>query len=201
VIIRAESAEWVRTRSDLVRSSVGTRGTTLRGLPSSGAFRGAKDRQVTQGPVCGSNMIGRYPVVASLGGAYAPDLVATTWSADPPRAAADGQAKQAMVAREVFGEEKSAVARAVDSYPDYATTRQDRSGHPGLRAGAGHALRSTTIGAWSERPLCPCGRGRLALRPAGDSCVASTRSIRMSLVLVDMRPVFPVGERVGSLQS
>jgi F420H(2)-dependent quinone reductase len=124
---------WVREQVEQYESSGGTEGTTLRdtGLPVVIITnRGARSGKLRKTPVMRVEHDGRYAAVASQGGAPTHPLWYYNFRADPSVELQDGPRKQAMVAREVTGDERAQWwERAVAAYPPYAqyqqrTTRQ-----------------------------------------------------------------------------
>lgn len=114
--------EWVRKQVELIESSGGTEGTTLRGMAVVVmTMRGAKTGKVRKAPVMRVEHEGSYAAVASVGGAPKHPTWYNNLLADPYIELRDGTRTQAMVAREVFGEEKSVWwERAVAAFPNYA---------------------------------------------------------------------------------
>ncbi|MET9592889.1 nitroreductase family deazaflavin-dependent oxidoreductase [Streptomyces sp. NPDC006516] len=121
---------WVREQVELIESSGGTQGTTLRGMPVILlTTRGAKSGKIRKTPLMRVEHDGEYAVVASLGGAPKHPVWYYNVLADPRVDLRDGTLRQDMVAREVTGEEKALWwARAVEAFPDYADyqTKTDR---------------------------------------------------------------------------
>ncbi|MFJ2294819.1 nitroreductase family deazaflavin-dependent oxidoreductase [Streptomyces sp. NPDC087894] len=122
--------QWVREQVELIESSGGTEGTTMRGMPVILlTTRGAKSGKVRKTPLMRVEHEGEYAVVASLGGAPKHPVWYYNVQADPEVELRDGTLKQDMVAREVTGEEKARWwERAVEAFPDYADyqTKTDR---------------------------------------------------------------------------
>ena len=84
-------------------------------------MRGAKTGKVRKAPVMRVEHEGSYAAVASVGGAPKHPTWYNNLLADPYIELRDGTRTQAMVAREVFGEEKSVWwERAVAAFPNYA---------------------------------------------------------------------------------
>ncbi|MEU5656670.1 nitroreductase family deazaflavin-dependent oxidoreductase [Streptomyces sp. NPDC047737] len=121
---------WVREQVELIESSGGTQGTTLRGMPVILlTTRGAKSGKIRKTPLMRVEHDGEYAVVASLGGAPKHPVWYYNVLADPRVDLRDGTLRQDMVAREVTGEEKALWwGRAVEAFPDYADyqTKTDR---------------------------------------------------------------------------
>ncbi|MBM7440295.1 nitroreductase family deazaflavin-dependent oxidoreductase [Streptomyces sp. HB132] len=113
---------WVREQVELIESSGGTQGTTLRGMPVILlTTRGAKSGKLRKTPLMRVEHDGEYAVVASLGGAPKHPVWYHNVRADPQVELRDGTALRDMVAREVTGEEKALWwGRAVEAFPDYA---------------------------------------------------------------------------------
>jgi deazaflavin-dependent oxidoreductase (nitroreductase family) len=114
--------KWVRDQVDLIESSGGTKGTTLRGLPVIIlTTRGVKSGKIRKSPLMRVEHNGRYAAVASLGGAPRNPQWYHNVVAEPLVEVQDGPTKQDMKAREVTGGEKAEWwARAVEAFPDYA---------------------------------------------------------------------------------
>ncbi|MFG2226679.1 nitroreductase family deazaflavin-dependent oxidoreductase [Streptomyces sp. NPDC048644] len=114
--------QWVREQVELIESSGGQQGTTLRGMPVIVlTTRGAKSGKLRKNPLMRVEHEGRYAAVASLGGAPKHPAWYHNLVADPRVELQDGPVRQDMTAREVTGEEKATWwARAVDAFPDYA---------------------------------------------------------------------------------
>jgi F420H(2)-dependent quinone reductase len=121
---------WVREQVELIESSGGTQGTTLRGRSVILLTTlGAKSGKLRKTPLMRVEHDGEYAVVASLGGAPKHPVWYYNVQAHPQVELRDGTVKQDMVAREVTGEEKALWwDRAVEAFPDYADyqTRTDR---------------------------------------------------------------------------
>jgi F420H(2)-dependent quinone reductase len=122
--------DWVREQVDTYESSGGTKGLTLRGVPTVVVtMRGRRSGKVRKAPVMRVEHEGTYAAVASKGGAPAHPEWYLNLSADPDVTVQDGPAVREMRAREIDGEEREAWwARAVAVWPDYAEyqTRTDR---------------------------------------------------------------------------
>ncbi|MFF7653353.1 nitroreductase family deazaflavin-dependent oxidoreductase [Streptomyces sp. NPDC007983] len=123
--------QWVRDQVELIESSGGTRGTTMRDMPVIVlTTRGAKSGKIRKTPLMRVEHEGRYAAVASLGGAPKHPVWYHNVLADPRVELRDGPAVWDMIAREVTGEEKALWwRRAVEAFPDYAdyqekTTRE-----------------------------------------------------------------------------
>jgi F420H(2)-dependent quinone reductase len=116
------AAEWVRNQVELIESSGGTEGTTLRGMPVIiVTSRGVKSGKLRKNPLMRVEHDGNYAAVASIGGAPKNPTWYANLIADPHVEVQDGPVKQDMIARELTGEEKAVWwARAVAAYPDYA---------------------------------------------------------------------------------
>ena len=121
---------WVHEQVELIESSGGTQGTTLRGMPVILlTTRGARSGKLRKTPLMRVEHGGEYAVVASLGGAPKHPVWYYNVQADPEVELRDGTAVRDMVAREVTGEEKALWwGRAVEAFPDYADyqTKTDR---------------------------------------------------------------------------
>ncbi|MFF5724949.1 nitroreductase family deazaflavin-dependent oxidoreductase [[Kitasatospora] papulosa] len=121
---------WVREQVELIESSGGTQGTTMRGMPVILlTTRGAKSGKLRKTPLMRVEHDGQYAVVASLGGAPKHPVWYYNVLADPHVELQDGTLRQDMTAREITGEEKALWwGRAVEAFPDYAEyqTKTDR---------------------------------------------------------------------------
>ncbi len=113
---------WVREQVELIESSGGTQGTTLRGRPVVVVTnRGAKSGKLRKTPVMKVEHEGSYAVVASKGGAPEQPTWYYNMVAEPHVELQDGPLKRDMVARVVHGDERAQWwERAVAAYPDYA---------------------------------------------------------------------------------
>ncbi|MFC8225264.1 nitroreductase family deazaflavin-dependent oxidoreductase [Streptomyces sp. NPDC057287] len=122
--------KWVREQVELIESSGGTQGTTMRGMPVILlTTRGARSGKLRKTPLMRVEHGGDYAAVASLGGAPKHPVWYYNVQADPEVELRDGTVQQDMVAREVTGEEKALWwDRAVKAFPDYADyqTKTDR---------------------------------------------------------------------------
>ena len=122
--------KWVRDQVELIESSGGAEGTTLRGMPVIVlTTKGAKSGKLRKTPLMRVEHDGEYAAVASLGGAPKHPVWYFNVLADPHVELQDGPQKQDMTAREVHGEEKAQWwERAVAAFPDYADyqTKTDR---------------------------------------------------------------------------
>ncbi|MFD9814096.1 nitroreductase family deazaflavin-dependent oxidoreductase [Streptomyces sp. NPDC059080] len=113
---------WVREQVELIESSGGQQGTTMRGMPVVLlTTRGARSGKLRKTPLMRVEHHGRYAAVASLGGAPRHPVWYHNLVADPRLELQDGPMRQDMTAREVHGAEKAEWwARAVAAFPDYA---------------------------------------------------------------------------------
>ncbi|MBP8536191.1 nitroreductase family deazaflavin-dependent oxidoreductase [Streptomyces sp. MK37H] len=122
--------KFVRDQVELIESSGGTEGTTMRGMPVVVLTTlGAKSGKIRKTPLMRVEHNGTYAVVASLGGSPKHPVWYYNVLADPRVELQDGPLRQDMTAREVTGEEKARWwKRAVEAYPDYADyqTKTDR---------------------------------------------------------------------------
>ncbi len=122
---------WVRDQVAEYESSGGTRATTLRdtGLPVVVITnRGVRSGKVRKTPLMRVEHDGRYAAVGSQGGAPADPNWVHNFRAEPLVQLQDGPAQQAMVARELTGDERAEWwARAVAAYPPYAEYQQKTS--------------------------------------------------------------------------
>src|SRR6516162_8978704 len=109
--------QWVRDQVDLIESSGGTKGTTLRGLPVIIlTTRGVKSGKIRKSPLMRVEHNGRYAAVASLGGAPLNPQWYHNVVAEPLVEVQDGPVKLEMKARELTGGEKAEWwARAVEA--------------------------------------------------------------------------------------
>lgn len=122
--------KFVRDQVELIESSGGTEGTTMRGMPVVVLTTlGAKSGKIRKTPLMRVEHNGTYAVVASLGGSPKHPVWYYNVVADPRVELQDGPLRQDMIAREVTGEERARWwERAVEAYPDYADyqTKTDR---------------------------------------------------------------------------
>ncbi|CDR17274.1 nitroreductase family deazaflavin-dependent oxidoreductase [Streptomyces iranensis] len=122
--------KFVRDQVELIESSGGTEGTTMRSMPVIVLTTlGAKSGKIRKTPLMRVEHNGAYAVVASLGGSPKHPVWYYNVVADPRVELQDGPLRQDMTAREVTGEEKARWwERAVEAYPDYADyqTKTDR---------------------------------------------------------------------------
>ncbi|GAA0923964.1 MULTISPECIES: nitroreductase family deazaflavin-dependent oxidoreductase [Streptomyces] len=122
--------KFVRDQVELIESSGGTEGTTMRGMPVVVLTTlGVKSGKIRKTPLMRVEHNGTYAVVASLGGSPKHPVWYHNIVADPRVELQDGPLRQDMIAREVTGEEKARWwERAVEAYPDYADyqTKTDR---------------------------------------------------------------------------
>ncbi|HEY9440771.1 MAG TPA: nitroreductase family deazaflavin-dependent oxidoreductase [Streptomyces sp.] len=118
--------DWVRRQVELIESSDGTEGMTMRGMSVILlTTRGAKSGKVRKTPLMRVEHDGEYAVVASLGGAPRHPVWYHNVVADPHVELRDGTVKRDMTAREVTGEEKALWwGRAIEAFPDYADYQQ-----------------------------------------------------------------------------
>ncbi|MFD7502992.1 nitroreductase family deazaflavin-dependent oxidoreductase [Streptomyces sp. NPDC059850] len=114
--------QWVRDQVELIESSGGTEGTTMRGMPVIVlTSRGAKSGKIRKTPLMRVEHEGSYAAVASLGGAPKHPVWYHNVLADPRVELRDGTELRDMTAREVTGEEKARWwRRAVEAFPNYA---------------------------------------------------------------------------------
>lgn len=123
-------AAWVRDQVELIESSGGTKGTTMRDMPVVViTMRGAATGKIRKVPVMRVEHEGRYAAVASKGGAPDNPLWYRNLLANPDVEVQDGTAHIALRARELAGAEREIWwERAVAAYPDYAdyATKTDR---------------------------------------------------------------------------
>ena len=115
-------SSWVREQVELIESSGGTQGTTMRGMAVIVVTsRGARSGKLRKNPVMRVEHDGVYAAVASKGGAPEHPVWYYNLLAEPLVEVQDGPRKQDMRARVVTGEERSVWwERAVEAFPDYA---------------------------------------------------------------------------------
>lgn len=113
---------WVADQVELIESSGGTRGTTLRDMPVIlMTMRGAKSGKIRKVPVMRVEHEGTYAAVASKGGAPENPLWYGNLVASPEIDVQDGTRRIKARAREISGAERETWwERAVAAYPDYA---------------------------------------------------------------------------------
>lgn len=127
-----EPSTDTRTREqvELIESSGGTEGTTMRGMPVVVVtMLGQRSGKVRKIPVMRVEHDGAYAVVASLGGAPKHPVWYHNLLAHPLVELQDGPARADYTVREVEGAERDLWwARSVEAYPDYADyqTKTDR---------------------------------------------------------------------------
>ena len=116
------TSDWAREQAELIESSGGTEGTTMRGMPVVLLTTlGAKSGKLRKNPLMRVEHDGEYAVVASLGGAPKHPVWYHNVVAHPLVELQDGPARGDFTAREVTGEEKAVWwERSVAAYPDYA---------------------------------------------------------------------------------
>lgn len=117
---------WVREQVELIESSGGTQGTTMRGMAVIVVTsRGARSGSLRKNPVMRVEHDGVYAAVASKGGAPEHPVWYYNMIAEPLVEVQDGPHKQDMRARIVTGDERATWwERAVEAYPDYADYQQ-----------------------------------------------------------------------------
>jgi F420H(2)-dependent quinone reductase len=122
---------WVRKQVELIESSGGREGTTLRGMPVIVVTNtGAKTGAIRKTPVMRVEHDGVYAAVASQGGAPKHPYWYANLKKHPEVTVQDGPHVGRYVAREVTGEEREIWwKRSVAAYPDYADyqTRTERT--------------------------------------------------------------------------
>jgi F420H(2)-dependent quinone reductase len=115
---------WVRDQVEQFERSGGTEGTTLldTGLPVVIVTNvGARTGKIRKTPLMRVEHQGRYAAVASQGGSPRHPVWYYNLRAHPRVELQDGQARTAMTARELSGEERAQWwERAVAAYPPYA---------------------------------------------------------------------------------
>jgi deazaflavin-dependent oxidoreductase (nitroreductase family) len=122
--------KWIRDQVELIESSGGTKGLTLRGKPVIVmTTRGVRSGKLRKVPLMRVEHDGAYAVVASRGGAPEHPVWYRNLLADPQVELQDGPEKHDYIARELSGDERAAWwDRAVAAWPDYAgyQTKTDR---------------------------------------------------------------------------
>lgn len=115
-------AAWVRNQVEMIESSGGTKGTTMRDMPVVViTMRGAVSGKIRKVPVMRVEHDGSYAAVASKGGAPHHPLWYRNLLAHPDVEVQDGTTHVALRARELAGDERQTWwERAVAAYPDYA---------------------------------------------------------------------------------
>jgi len=115
-------SQFSRDQAELIESSGGADGTTMRGLPVILlTTRGAKSGKLRKVPLMRVEHEGKYAAVASMGGAPKNPVWYYNIVAEPNVELQDGPVRRDMVAREVQGEEKAVWwDRAVAAFADYA---------------------------------------------------------------------------------
>jgi len=115
--------EWVRNQVELIESSGGTKGTTLRDMPVIIVTSvGAKSGKLRKNPVMRVEHEGEYLLVASKGGAPKHPVWYFNLRADPQAVTIqDGPEPFGVAVRELSGEERAVWwQRAVAAFPPYA---------------------------------------------------------------------------------
>ena len=113
---------WSREQAELIESSGGTQGMTMRGMSVILLTSvGAKTGKLRKTPLMRVEHEGRYAAVASLGGAPKHPVWYYNLVQNPHVELQDGPVKRDYQAREVSGDERAAWwERAVAAFPDYA---------------------------------------------------------------------------------
>jgi F420H(2)-dependent quinone reductase len=121
-VYEPSTQKWVRDQVELIESSGGTEGTTLRGMPVILLTTlGKNTGKLRKTPLMRVEEDGHYAAVASLGGSPKHPVWYFNVLAHPQVELQDGPVKSDMVAREVFGEEKARWWEiAVKAFPNYA---------------------------------------------------------------------------------
>ena len=116
------SAKWVRDQVEEYESSGGTRGTTLRGVPTIVVTSvGAGSGKLRKNPVMRVEHEGAYAAVASKGGAPEHPAWYGNFQKNPLVEVQDGTSKGDFTARELDGDERELWwKRALEVWPDYA---------------------------------------------------------------------------------
>ncbi len=115
-------SRWVREQVELIESSGGTEGTTMRGMPVVVVTSiGARSGNLRKTPLMRVEHEGAYALVASQGGAPEHPTWFHNLVANPHVEVQDGPLRQDMVVHLATGEEREAWwARAVAAFADYA---------------------------------------------------------------------------------
>lgn len=124
------SSAWARKQAERYEMTGGAEAATLRGRPIIVLTSvGAKTGKLRKTALMRVEHDGVYAVVASMGGAPTHPVWYHNLKKEPRVELQDGRTRRDYLAREVSGEEKATWwARAVETWPDYATyqTRTDR---------------------------------------------------------------------------
>lgn len=117
------TSDWARKQSELIESSGGTKGTTMRGMPVVVLTSvGARTGKLRKNTLMRVEHDGAYAVVASLGGSPRNPVWYYNVASNPHVELQDGPVKGDYIAREVTDAEKALWwERAVMAYPDYAS--------------------------------------------------------------------------------
>lgn len=116
------TSDWARKQAELIESSGGTEGTTMRGMPVILLTTlGAKTGKIRKTPLMRVEHDGEYAIVASKGGAPEHPVWYFNVKDHPLVELQDGPVRKDYTAREVSGEERDTWwERAVAAFPDYA---------------------------------------------------------------------------------
>jgi deazaflavin-dependent oxidoreductase (nitroreductase family) len=116
------TADWARKQAELIESSGGTEGTTMRGMPVILLTTlGAKSGKIRKTPLMRVEHNGEYVVVASQGGAPKHPVWYFNIKNHPLVELQDGPVRKDYTARELSGGERDTWwERAVAAFPDYA---------------------------------------------------------------------------------
>jgi len=116
------TSDWAREQAELIESSGGTEGTTLRGYPVVLLTTlGATSGKIRKTPLMRVEHDGQYAVVASLGGAPKHPVWYYNVSKNPLVELQDGPVRKDYTSRELNGDERAVWwQRAVEAFPDYA---------------------------------------------------------------------------------
>lgn len=116
------TSDWAREQAELIESSGGTEGTTMRGYPVILLTSlGAKSGKIRKTPLMRVEHEGQYAVIASLGGAPKHPVWYFNITKNPLVELQDGPVRKDYTTRELEGEERAAWwDRAVEAFPDYA---------------------------------------------------------------------------------
>lgn len=116
------TSDWAREQAELIESSGGTEGTTMRGMPVILLTTlGAKTGKIRKTPLMRVEHDGQYAIVASKGGAPEHPVWYFNVKDHPLVELQDGPVRKDYTAREVSGVERDTWwERAVAAFPDYA---------------------------------------------------------------------------------
>jgi deazaflavin-dependent oxidoreductase (nitroreductase family) len=123
------TSDWARQQAELLESSGGTQGNTMRGMPVILVTSvGAKSGKLRKTPLMRVEHNGEYAAVASLGGAPKNPVWYNNLKKNPLVEVQDGTTKGDYTAREVTGDEYATWwERSVAAYADYADYQKKTS--------------------------------------------------------------------------